>query len=315
MKNYFFQVFHDLHLRSVRLENLFSPKGVDLTEHIAPVNSIEDIHKIKTRSKNAKKSIQSSNFEVNSSNEMNIQSSLDKQKNSNDKIKLLKNLNIELNSTEEPVYRMELNLMELPVKLMKLDPTEQAENLTEYPDPSSPPYIISSSSEDEDIVVLTTSKSVYVPLENLIHPPEQSVFSLDNGGSSPDIVICPQKERYSFPDITDESENIQVSTEPEYSESTPKFKVNDDSDIEIQPKEFDSSRFRCLMLYPNFENFVRAYFEMKNGDICSERCDTIISHLASAMELDSINPLLNMIRDNYDETRGLKDWALIFQVS
>ena len=295
---------------------MFSPKGVDLTEHIAPVNSIEDIHRIKTRSKNAKNSKQGSNLEINSSNEMNIHSLLDKQKNSNDKI--MSNLNIELNSTEQPVNRMKFNLTEQPEKLMEfnlteqplilmelnpteqaenrmeLNPTEKAENLTEYPDPSSPPYIVSSSSEDEDIVVLTTLKSAYLPS---------------------DLIICPQKERFSFPDKTDESENIQVSAEPEYSESSPKYKVNNDSDIEIQSNEFDSSRFRCLMLYPNFENFVRAYFEMKNGDICSERCDNIICHLASAMELDSINPLLNMIRDNYDETRGLKDWALIFQVS
>ena len=163
--------------------------------------------------------------------------------------------------------------------------------------PPSPTYNIPSScSEDEDIMILTTSEPVPSPgiiLNSQTRKRKKS--SEKKRGSS--------RGRAAFSENRNSSIN---STE---------YGIEDNSEGGSSSNWFIPSKFLSLVLYPNFENFARGYFEMKNGDVCRERCNKIICHLASAMELVSIGPLLDLIKKNYKENLRLKDWVIVIQVS
>ena len=108
---------------------------------------------------------------------------------------------------------------------------------------------------------------------------------------------------------------------PAYDEESPSQNENSPAKKEKPPSHddrplstLDISRVSSLNLYPNFSDFARAYLELRPG-ADPTTCDQIINHLASTLELETVQPLLEIIRDNSDPKKRIEDWIELIQVS
>ena len=106
-----------------------------------------------------------------------------------------------------------------------------------------------------------------------------------------------------------------------------KWKLEEEYTEEVNPKDHetgarkiktlpDLSRISSLLFYPSYANFAKEYLKLEasGNEGGEEACEKTINHFASTMELDNVEPLLQVIEENWEPETPRQNWAEIFQV-